>query len=551
MVTWKNKISQQLLIASICSLSVNTVSAADISTTDLLNLLVAEGVISEEKAVALVEKIRKRSENEKQVASEQESVPANTIRAPYIPDSVKENIRATVESGLRTKVTEDVVAQAKSERWGVPNALPEWVNKIKVSGDARIRYEHQSMGDGNDPIAANNIGNINNAGGLARGDRNLFNNVSDDRDRLRARARVNIKAKVTEGVDVGVRLVTGNEKNPVSSNQTLGSYKGKWDTNFDLAYIKYTSLEKDLTLLAGKFKNPFLHTDLVWDSDYNFEGIAAKWNFLRKNDLDDDFRQWDPFISVGAFPLQEIHQFILVNEENSPDSNDDKWLYAFQIGTRYEWWSQSNLTAGLAYYKYDNIRGTKNPRNSRLYDVTASPFYQLGNSTYNIATNIEGDTRGLYALATNYDLINASVKYNYAGFAPYQVWLGLDYVRNVGFKADDIAIRRLKSIGDVPDRNEGYQLDFAVGWPELTHRGAWRVGLKYRHLEGDAVLDAFADSDFLLGGTNAKGYIVSGDYAVKENVQIGAKWISADELDAAVNKNMTIDTLQIDLKTEF
>jgi hypothetical protein len=67
-------------------------------------------------------------------------------------------------------------------------------------------------------------------------------------------------------------------------------------------------------------------------------------------------------------------------------------------------------------------------------------------------------------------------------------------------------------------------------------------------LERDAVLDAFTDSDFNLGGTNAKGFVLGGSYGVEKNAWLTARWFSANEIDGPP---LSIDTLFLDLNVRF
>jgi len=62
------------------------------------------------------------------------------------------------------------------------------------------------------------------------------------------------------------------------------------------------------------------------------------------------------------------------------------------------------------------------------------------------------------------------------------------------------------------------------------------------------VLDAFADSDFHLGGTDAKGWILGGSYGLADNTWLRARWLSTDEIDGAP---LSIDTVQVDLNSKF
>jgi hypothetical protein len=72
--------------------------------------------------------------------------------------------------------------------------------------------------------------------------------------------------------------------------------------------------------------------------------------------------------------------------------------------------------------------------------------------------------------------------------------------------------------------------------------------LGYKYLERDAVLDAFTDSDFHLGGTDAKGYYFGFDYAFTPRVSARIRYLSANEIDGPP---LGIDVVQLDLNASF
>ncbi len=57
-----------------------------------------------------------------------------------------------------------------------------------------------------------------------------------------------------------------------------------------------------------------------------------------------------------------------------------------------------------------------------------------------------------------------------------------------------------------------WMLQAAFGDVELKQKGQWQALLGYKRIEPDALPDAFNDSNFHLGGTNARGYYVGGAY---------------------------------------
>ena len=98
------------------------------------------------------------------------------------------------------------------------------------------------------------------------------------------------------------------------------------------------------------------------------------------------------------------------------------------------------------------------------------------------------------------------------------------------------------------ERTEGYEASLMVGHPTLARAGHWRAFMVYRYLERDAVLDAFADSDFHLGGTDAKGYQLGFDLGLSRGVWLRLRYLTANEIDLPP---LGIDVWQLDLNGQF
>lgn len=533
--------------------------AADVSgvtAEDLLKLLVDEGVIDKSKIKALSEKLKARHRAVAGSAVEQTSVQekdtkptseAGVVRVPYVPKYIKDEIRDQVRMGLKEDVSRDVLAQAKQEKWGLPGALPDWVGRISFSGDMRVREESLFYANGNTQGDYLNLSLANSKGSFTGADPNIFLNTTEDQHRLRARLRLGVKAKVNNEVDVGARMVTGNISDPVSTNQTLGNYGQKWQNNFDLGYLRYRNLNRSLQFSGGRFENPFMSTDLVWDSDLAFEGIAGSWHMLRSNNIDADFQSFDPFITVGAFPLQEVER-----------SQRDKWLFGGQTGFQYEFRNQSKGVLALAYYNYKNIAGKQNTSvDNTEFDFTAPGFLQKGNTLFNIRNSAD-PAAVLFAHAADYRLLNVYADLDIATFSPVHIMLTADYVKNVGYEKDDVTER---TGIEIDPKTAGYQLRAAVGWPTISKARDWQASFIYRYVERDAVLAEFTDSDFHQGGTDAKGYILKFDYGIADNTWLTMRWLSSDEIDGnsypwaagatSGTGKLGLDTLQLDLNAKF
>jgi hypothetical protein len=96
--------------------------------------------------------------------------------------------------------------------------------------------------------------------------------------------------------------------------------------------------------------------------------------------------------------------------------------------------------------------------------------------------------------------------------------------------------------------NTGWMVNASIGYPKVVKKGAWNAFAEYRYLESDAVLDAYTDSDFHLGGTNAKGYVIGAEYGIADRLSLRARWFSANEISG---EPLAIDVLQIDFMARF
>ena len=104
------------------------------------------------------------------------------------------------------------------------------------------------------------------------------------------------------------------------------------------------------------------------------------------------------------------------------------------------------------------------------------------------------------------------------------------------------------SLGKFAGGDTAWILGLKVGSAALQKRGDWQLGFNYRHVESDAVIDGFNDSDFGNGGTNQEGYSLFGTVALSSRFAIGIKWLSDDEIAGPPLKS---DVLQVDLSGKF
>lgn len=502
---------------------------------ELISALVKKGTISAEQGALLAKQMRTQSAAVRELPAPKSP---DTLRIPYVPEAVKNALRDEVRIGLREDVVRDIKGQAKQERWGIPGVLPEWVERVKIKGDMRLRHQSDLFADDNPAQTYVNFPELNRAGGFGKSDY-PFLNTTEDRHRERIRLRLGLDAKVNDKLLLGTRLATGNSNDPVSTNQTLGTGARPYSVLLEQAYLRYNYEYDDynrVSLWGGRMPNPWVSTDLVWDNDLNFEGLAANYRFsFGASDVYADMANSDLplFITVGAFPLQEVEL-----------STHDKWLVGAQLGGQWLTSGQSAFTVALAYYDYRNLVGERNTLDSKLTDFTAPEFMQKGNTLFDIRNDTDVAT-DRWALASDYNEINLILRADLANFAPIHVVLTGDYVMNDGFQESDVSA--LTGFTELA-RTKGYQLQLAVGWPQISKADDWRITTAFKYLERDAVVDAYTDSDFHLGGTDAEGWIMGVEYGLMHNTALNFRWLSASAIDGPP---LGVDVVQLDINTKF
>jgi hypothetical protein len=487
----------------------------------LIEILQEKAVITPEEAAVIRNRLDSRElrmEADKviRIIPEQDQKEYMEMMTREVAREINENVKADVKRELKKEIASDLTTDPGFLEEVTPRA-PEWAKRIRFGGDIRLRYQADQFDENNTEFIAE------------PGNPTELMNTREDRNRVRYRVRVSAEAKVTEDVSVGLRLATGNEKDPVSTNDTLGDYLNKDGINLDRAYLRWNAFE-GAALWGGRFPNPFFYSDLVWDSDVNFEGGALSWERPFTEKL-------TGFASAAAISIQEV-EF----------SRDDKWLYGGQLGVRYKPRKDLIWKLGAAYYDYDRITGKRiDPtRPESEFDFTLPGFQQKGN----LLMDIDPGADFQMALAADYDLINLTGTVEIAYY--YPIWINLlaDYVRNIGFDADEAADNTGldKDFIEEITGAEGYQFGILVGYPKVRDRWQWSTSLYWKHLESDAVLDAFTDSDFHLGGTNAEGWTLTGQIGLARNIWMGFRWLTADEI---TGDPLAIDILQIDLNAVY
>lgn len=532
------------------------------ATINLIRLLVEQGILKQDKADALIAQAQNEANQAKQAAST--AVAAGPVAAPgdvrvqYVPAAVRDQIRDQVKA--------EVMATAKQENWAAPNTFPDWASRISFDGDIRLRDESRYYSDSNsneivDFAKLNNNGpydvNPNSSTNLPP----LLNTREDRTNQFRIRARLGMKAVISPEWTAGIRIGTGSDNNPVSTTQSLGGGFAKKDIWLDQGYLNWKPTD-ELTLTGGRFANPFMSTDMLYSNDLNFDGVAAIFDHKLNHD-------WGVFGTVGAFPVDYTNDTASSNGFDKEES-DNKWLYGAQIGAKWAVNSNNRLKGALAYYRFDDIQGQRSSPCEPWAgapgcdsDGSRAAFMQKGNSVFllrDITPNPLNPTTTpqpqFVGLASEFNLLDLNLVWDADLPQDFKLRSQGNYIHNLAYDEGDMRkrsagqiVNNLDSDGNVESGANAWMVQFTLGSAlDLKKQGDWNMFAGYKYIQPDALPDGFNDSSFHLGGTNAKGYFLGGNYGLAKNVYATGRWMSTE---AVYGAPFDIDVLQLEINTRF
>lgn len=552
-----------MVVATLVGQAVAAPAPSENATINLIRLLVEQGILKQDKADALIAQAQNEAVQARQAAATT-AVAAGPVAAPgdvrvqYVPAAVRDQIRDQVKA--------EVMATAKQENWAAPNTFPEWASRISFDGDIRLRNESRYYSDSNsneivDFAKLNNNGpydvNPNSSTSLPP----LLNTREDRTNQFRIRARLGMKAEISPQWTAGIRIGTGSDNNPVSTTQNLGGGFAKKDIWLDQGYLNWKPSD-ELTLTGGRFANPFMSTDMLYSNDLNFDGVAALFDHKLNRD-------WGVFGTVGAFPVDYTNDTASSNGFDKEES-DNKWLYGAQIGAKWAINSNNRLKGALAYYRFDDIEGQRSAPCEPWAgapgcdsDGSRAAFMQKGNSVFllrDITPNPLNPTTTpqpqFVGLASEFNLLDLNVVWDADLPEDFKLRSQGNYIHNLAYNEGDMRrrsagqiVNNLDSNGDIDSGANAWMVQFTLGSAlDLKKQGDWNMFAGYKYIQPDALPDGFNDSSFHLGGTNAKGYFLGGNYGLAKNVYATGRWMSTE---AVYGAPFDIDVLQLEINTRF
>jgi hypothetical protein len=391
------------------------------------------------------------------------------------------------------EVKDQMMGDIRDQMPGTKMAIGSWLDELRISGDARIRYE--KFFSRQSPT------------GLA-----TFDEV--ERTRYRYRLRLALAAKAGDFTAM-VRLASGdpytigtantttaNTADAISTNTSFDQFASKKPVNIDMAYIIYQPSQfPGLAFTGGKMESPFWESDMVYDADLTPEGFAEQYTYK----FSDEF-------SLTA----NLGQWVLA-EDNTTANNgvvsrgSDSYMLGWQAGYSYKIVpKQWEVRQAVAYYDYQHIQ---DQANTLL-------------NTYNGVVNrnsLKTTSTGIISWAKDYNVLSFNNELAIGVFPKLPITLMGEYIDNLATDEFDT----------------GYKVGVKL-WNAKT-KGQYEIGYWYESLEADATLSLFSDSDFGSGGTNAKGHIIKAKYNLTDYVSLGFAYWNVENIDDFVRVNSTTD----------
>ncbi|WP_158545037.1 putative porin [Dyella monticola] len=541
------------------------------ATINLIRLMVKKGLITQGEADGLLKQADDEAMQARQAAAPA-AAPADgaqpgDVRAVYVPQNVRDQIR--------DQVKQEVIAQAKSEHWAEPNALPDWLDRISWFGDVHVRDESWYYSHNNSPYFID-YGTLNRTGpydinSLTQGvTPPIFDSTQNRLNMVRLQAHIGMNVKLGDTVAAGVRIGSGGDNNPVSTTQTLGGGLIKKDIWLDQAWVRWQPASS-YSITAGRMPPPFMVTDLIYSTELNFDGVATHGELPFSDDL-------GAFATAGGFPIQ--YTSTDAPEQAFGDdkaNNGDKWLWAAQLGFKWQFANDATWKVALAYYYFDHMQGQLSAP-CAIYtgidycstDSTAPDYMQKGNTVFLLRDIVpDPSSPDNYAqpqfvgLSYNYHIADLVNKVDFKiGETPME--LQAEYERNMAYHEQAAFDRYPDGLGQPVNNYQsgttagtnGPYKSGPVGWlvrgilgtPQPMALNEWNIALGYKYLQPDAMLDGLTDQNFHLGGTNAKGFILTADYGIAPRTWLSARYYGAKQV---YGPPFTIDVVQFEISTKF
>lgn len=291
------------------------------------------------------------------------------------------------------------------------------------------------------------------------------------------RARVGVTGNVVEANKFEIRLATGTGR--TSTNQTLGNSQAtgtntqsfsNYDVRIDRASFGLNVAENTFVNF-GRMANPFWlvgGSDLVWDSDLNFDGVSLK------------------YASSGDYAfVASLSRFVAATKTATQNA---VFLNTAQLGYKGKFAEDHSYLVTASFYHYEDIKGHVG--------------LNAGSGSNNPVTG------GNYL--DNYHVAD----------------LGLEYTFKIGGKNFSLFGHVITNTAASENR-VGYLSGFRYN--KLKAKGDWTIGYDFRKLEKTSTVGAYTDGESFGGGVNGDNHRVNLGYQAGEAWTVSLTGMSGNE----------------------
>ena len=470
-----------------------TVAKAGYDQQALIELLRAKGILEEKDLVQL-------------------KAPAapTTPSAPTTPDITERLSRLeTQQQALLTQTQTQAAQQVRTDEDLKKTAVADvtknidWLNRVSFFGDIRLRHE------------------------------GFYQDTVDARNRQRLRLRFGARLQVSDELEGGLRLVSGDPNEIISNNQTLTDVLTRKPINIDNAYITFRpgksfGLEKPfLAVTGGKFSVNFFRpravmvSEMVFDEDLTPEGLTEDVTLFDGKDVVRSIK-----LTGGQWAVKEFA------------ADQDAYMLGEQLQVALTPTATTQLTLAAADYYFsrsDAIAQERN-RNTQLV-LTNSVRLKNGQIVRGGDLIVPDPKNPIQRFLGGFNIVNASAQFSLdTGYPRWPFTLAVDYAHNT--KA---------AIG----MDDAILLGAGIG--QTRAPGDWAFSAVWTRVETDSVISMFTQSDYgRRGGTNVQGPIVKLDYMLLPRLTLTARGYFVNFIDRPKRlPNSTVNRLQFDALFAF
>jgi hypothetical protein len=492
----------------------------------LIDILQAKGVISNTEAQrlrsgakgketydqqALIGLLRaKRILDERDLA--QLTAPAAPVVSPaFVVPEVNERLSRleTQQQALLTQTQAQVEQQTKAVEELKKTAVADvkknidWLSRFSLFGDIRIR------------------------------DEGFYQDREPARNRQRFRLRVGARLTISDELEGGIRLVSGDPNEIAANNQTMTDVFTRKPINIDNAYItirpgKSIGLEKaSFSITGGKFVVNFFRpravmtSEMVYDEDLTPEGLAEEVTLFEGKDWLRSIK-----LAAGQWAAKEF------------TVGKDAYMLGEQLQITLAPTPISQLTLAVADYYFLNSEfiAQERNRNSALV-LTNSVVLRDGQVVPGGNLIVPNSQNPIQRFAGGFNVFDFSGQLSIdTGYPRWPVTLMFDYAHN--FQAEF---------------GEDNAYLFGAGVGQTRNPGDWAFSALWTRVETDSVISMFTLSDYgRRGGTNVQGPIAKIDYMLLPRLTLTAKGYFVNFIDRPKGlTNSMVNRLQFDALLAF